>query len=393
MAVGHHRHGFTMADRALSLSAMPQKMTTELTILSRQWSATQVIPEFAVWMASSEVDKKFLGHFAKLTSQENPYLSSMLYKMLGLSIILSKKLMRAQKLRRLDPTRGTRSVQQLYHHVLWLAREGLVMTEQYILPMVGKHVELKVLAHKLRGSFYHLFVLFCNKPSINQAAGPSALFPEPLSPPERTTESLNAIQTPVVDSPTRQLSPVTEANLAGGCPPGFPPLPPVTSNSASFILPSTDYLPITTSCFTIASDLAQKMLPGSHPLRLSVKLEQVAFWYDCLHEADESRQLARQAIADVYEAQEGMDDESFEDAAEMVSILDKMTGRPSDGRADSSMPQVTFAAGGATNPTIYSGRRAPEEESSRYSTARIASTWRTDRMPAAVPSPGMTNPI
>src|SRR3989440_2748231 len=53
--------------------------------------------------------------------------------------------------------RETKSL-QLYHHILWLSREGLVMVEQYVLPMVGSYLELKVLAYKLRASFYHIFV-------------------------------------------------------------------------------------------------------------------------------------------------------------------------------------------------------------------------------------------
>ncbi|KMU78868.1 hypothetical protein CISG_07385 [Coccidioides immitis RMSCC 3703] len=83
-------------------------------------------PAFATWMASSEVDQKFLGHFATATSHTNPFLSGMLYKILGLSVVLSKKLLRARKLRRLDPTRETKSL-HLYHHILWLSREGLIM--------------------------------------------------------------------------------------------------------------------------------------------------------------------------------------------------------------------------------------------------------------------------
>ena len=62
-------------------------------------------------------------------------------------------------------------------------------------------------------------------------------------------------------------------------------------------------------------------------MRLSVRVEYVAYIYDCLHEAEQSRRLAKGSIRDVYEAQEGMDDESFEDAAEMVGILGRMMRR------------------------------------------------------------------
>lgn len=48
----------------------------ELTYLSRQWQPSEEPPLYALWMASSEVDQKFLGHFAKTTTADNNYLSS-----------------------------------------------------------------------------------------------------------------------------------------------------------------------------------------------------------------------------------------------------------------------------------------------------------------------------
>jgi hypothetical protein len=82
-------------------------------------------------MASSEVDQKALGFWS--TSEEAIHkahdpgigesgqiesailvnwsqaigISAMLYKVLGVSVMLSKKLLRARKLRRLDTTRET----------------------------------------------------------------------------------------------------------------------------------------------------------------------------------------------------------------------------------------------------------------------------------------------
>ena len=47
----------------------------ELTYLSTQWLPTEEPPPYGFWMASSEVDQKFLGHFAKTTSIDNGYLS------------------------------------------------------------------------------------------------------------------------------------------------------------------------------------------------------------------------------------------------------------------------------------------------------------------------------
>ncbi len=66
-----------MAELAHSLSNQESKLTTELTFLSRQWQESHEPPLFSLWMASSEVDQKFLGHFAKTCSEDNVYLSSM----------------------------------------------------------------------------------------------------------------------------------------------------------------------------------------------------------------------------------------------------------------------------------------------------------------------------
>ncbi|ODH34608.1 hypothetical protein ACO22_03068 [Paracoccidioides brasiliensis] len=296
-------------------------------------------PLSAIWMASSEVDQKFLGFFAASTGHENAYLSGMLYKLLGLSVILSKKLLRARKRRRLDPTRETKSL-QLYHHIIWLSREGLVITEQYVLPMVEAYVELKVLAHKLRASFYHIFVLFHNQPSIH-VSGIRSL--PTFSSPLHVANGHDAIDngsgvrgdsksSPIPNRDSITASPTLvapEGGPVGGThlrPPGLPAVKPPRSAS-SFILPSLDYTPIATACFSDVAQLADTLLPGSHPVRLSVKLEYAAYLYDCLHDSDGCRRLAKQAIADVYNAQEGMDDESFEDAAEIVGILGKMVKR------------------------------------------------------------------
>lgn len=298
-------------------------------------------PQFAGCMASSEVDQKFLGFFATATSEQNSLLSSMLYKILGLSVILSKKLIRARKLRRLDPTRETKSL-QLYHHILWLSREGLIMVEQYVLPMVAGYTELKVLAFKIRASFYHIFVLFHNQPSVRNSSGiynlPSnhARFDDRAVPSSGNGVSndkgkgrdLSADENRQSIMPSPEL-PVIEGGPVGGnpnVPPGLGPAPPPKS-SASFIIPSADYIPTASGCFAAAAALSDALLAGSHPIRLSVKLEYAAFLYDCLHDSEGCRRMAKQAIADVYNADEVMDDESFEDAAELVAILGKMVRR------------------------------------------------------------------
>ena len=78
-------------------------------------------------MAISQIEEKILGKLAKQTETSNPLLAANLYQVLGLSILLSQKLYRAKKLRKLDTTRDTKSL-QLYHQIIWLAREGLSIT-------------------------------------------------------------------------------------------------------------------------------------------------------------------------------------------------------------------------------------------------------------------------
>ena len=270
-------------------------------------------------MASSEVDQKFLGRFAKATDRSYPYLSSKLYRVLGLSVLLSKKLVRARRLRRLDTTRDTKSL-QLYHHIIFLSREGLYLIEEYVLPMVDntRTHALKVLCHKLRASFYHIFVLFHNEPSISQAAIPS------YSP---TAEDKG--KAPIYRTSIRQSPPLSEGGPVqnvGPLPPGLTPVS-IPKPSASFLLPALNYIPRASESFDYASNLADTYLSGSHPVRLSVKTEYAAYLYDCLHDGEGSRRLAQVAIRDVYNAQEGMDDDMFEDAAELVGILGKMMKR------------------------------------------------------------------
>ena len=326
----------------------------ELTFLSHQWLPTEDPPPYSFWMASSEVDQKFLGHYAKTTSIDNNYLSryaqscmepnsklilgsSFLFRVLGLSVVLSEELVKARRAKQLDPVRNPKD-KHFIHHILWLAREGLVMIEQYVLPMVGNYVELKVLAYKLRASFYHIFVLFHNNPPVNDrinrtrsnSGGVYSLYPDPLTPRTRSTSSRG--------SPRRQRSPAMSlgTNLGGPVggttrhPPGLPIPGQITSNgdgTATFLLPFEDFTPRATNAFAAANTLAESLLPGSHPVRLSVKVEYVAYLYDCLGEREQSRRTARLAIRQVYEAKEGMDDESFEDAAEMVGMLGHMMKR------------------------------------------------------------------
>ncbi|KAI4862137.1 14-3-3 protein [Hypoxylon rubiginosum] len=317
-------------------------------------------------MASSEVDQKFLGRLAKAVEPNNGLLASMLFKILGLSINVAGQLVRARKQRRLDTTRFTQSL-ELYFHILWLSREGLVMLEQYVLPMVGDYVELKVLAYKLRASFYHIFVLFHNNPPVSPmgvlttpqqqqqaaeaaaaAAAARAMMPDISTPtPMPRADKGKGVDRGGDDMSRSSVQPThpVEQGIPVGPPPGFerqaqaqaqsqqpysqpiiiPPPPPEAA--AAFLLPSVDYLPTAHQYFRDAIALADGLLWGSHSLRLSVKTEYAAFLYECVHDREGSRRLARDTIAEVYEAGEGMDDDMFTDACELVTVLGKMMKR------------------------------------------------------------------
>ena len=277
---------------------------------------------FRSLMASSEVDQKFLGRFAKATNDSNPFLSAMLFKILGLSVQLSKKLIRARRLRRLDTTRDTKSL-QLYHHIIWLAREGLTIVEEYVLPMVDNApYELRVLSYKLRASFYHIYVLFHNQPSVYQTAIPS------FSPPPLVSARMDeASKAGEGDGKSTERSSIRQPSAkASPLPPGLAPVS-VPKPSASFLLPAQNYIPLASSCFAHAASLADKHLQGSHPIRLSVKIEYAAYLYDCLHDGEASRKLADSAIQDLYNATEHVDDEMFDDAAQMLVVLGRMKKR------------------------------------------------------------------
>lgn len=291
-------------------------------------------------------------------------MSSALYQILGLSVLLARRLIRARKLRKLDTSRDTPSL-SAYQHILWMSREGLSILELYVLPYAQDNQhgpECRVLSVKLRASFYHIFCLFHNQPPVtttnmtstdprNPGAPPFSLSPgqgngngrktDPpgLSPPSKRTGKQPALREPI-DSIVSETSFVTNPYAGAGGPVGTPsPAPPINAppglnpvpipQPSSFILPPLNFVPLASGYFTTATQYATSFLPGSHPLRLSVALEHSAFLWDCLHDHDASRRVARRAIKDVYRAQEAMDDTEFEDAAELVGILGRMMKRKS----------------------------------------------------------------
>nr|OQO28245.1 hypothetical protein B0A51_05395 [Rachicladosporium sp. CCFEE 5018] len=333
-------------------------------------------------MAVSQIEEKILGQLARLSEPSNPLLSASLYQVLGLSILLSRKLFRARKVRKLDITRDTKSL-QLYHHIIWLAREGLSIVEVYILPFCQNGEsgsECRVMAAKLRASFYHIFCTFHNNPPINAVkSGSSGSDNSPESDrskksttsqrqrgskgspqdrkesgrPRKTSKSGNAFRD-AIPSITSETSYVTNPYAspmspppAGALPavptefrktPTHPPgLAPITLSSpqaaASFLLPPLNFVPMARGYFETAHDLATTLLPAAQALRLSISLENAVFLWDCEKSPDASRRLARHSIKAVYASAEGLDDEEFADASALVQALGGIVRR---GSADST---------------------------------------------------------
>lgn len=273
-------------------------------------------------MASSEVDQKFLGRLARDVEPDNPLLASILFKILGLSMNLSEHLVQARKRRR--ETCRTARTMDLYCHIVWLSREGLVLLEQYVLPMVGNYVVLKVLAHKLRASFYHIFVLFHNTPAV------STTFSTPEHHPDASGRQ------------DKGQGLATDADEASPAPP-----PPT-----AFLLRPADYLAQAHACFGEAVRLADELLWGSHSLRLSVKTEYAAFLWECVRDAAGSRRVAAAAIDEVYSASEGIDNDMFADACELVAVLDQMKKRGLSAPGDAPAAAASEYAGGGVGPQM-----------------------------------------
>jgi len=315
-------------------------------------------------MASSDVDQKYLGRIARQTQLSNGLVSQSLFQILGISTLLARRLFRARRLRKLDTTRDTRSL-QLYHHIIWLSREGLSLLEVCVLPYTldgSQGPECQVLSAKLRASFMHIFCLFANNPPITQASVPvvpTTTTPTPLSPrqdngqrrdrsgstasqadrtPKRNSRGRDPTLREPVASMTSDASFLT--NPYAGIPPGTTPppgmgVPPGLTRieipaPSAFLVPAINFVPLTTEHFNAASRLAATVLPSAHPLRLSVAIEHAAFLWDCVHDHEASRQLARRAIRELRHAEdEGVTDEMFEDAAEMVGVLGRIMRRRS----------------------------------------------------------------
>ncbi|KAL2888709.1 hypothetical protein HOO65_030210 [Ceratocystis lukuohia] len=311
-------------------------------------------------MASSEVDQKFLGRLAKAVEPENHLLSEMLFKILGLSLNLAEQLVLAKKQRRQTTLSSPEYLKRVWH-ILWLSREGLKMLEQYVLPMVSHYRELKVLAYKLRASFYHIFVLFYNNPPVSDMSISEVVISHASNQPKRDAKGKGKAMARDDDLESISSSIQPTHPLEGGPslrpPPGFELVnPKAIEFSPDFLISATNYLPLAQRYFIEAVTISEELLWGSHSLRLSVKTEYAAFLYECVHDVEGSRQLAKATISEVYDAQEGMDDDMFSDACELVTVLGRMMKRglgPNGSVRNKPVPlasQVAVPLPGMENP-------------------------------------------
>lgn len=304
-------------------------------------------------MATSAVDQKILGRVARSAARSSPTLSSSLYQILGLSVILSDELFVARRRTRLDPTANSPTL-LLYHHVLWLSREGLQIAESLVFPHTQSGqfgFESQVLCAKLRASIYHVFCLYHNRPPIAHVpssptfANQSRYSPSASPTPRRAATlrdpipSMNS-ETSYVTNPYAGPSHSPPVSMPSASephhqmqipayPPGLAPHPIEVPLSSSFILPSRDFVPLAQAAFSSCYALAQSLLPGLHPLRLSVALEYAAFLWDCVHKFDSCRRLAREAAKAAWADPAQLSDAEFEDSAKLVGVLDKMALRGS----------------------------------------------------------------
>ncbi|KAI6250618.1 hypothetical protein HI914_00621 [Erysiphe necator] len=280
-------------------------------------------------MNISEVDKKYLIRFAGKFQNDHPLLAQSLFQILGIFTMLSGYVLKARKLRRQEIRQDIRS-EDLYLRIFWLAREGLKILEEYVLPMVANYGEPKTLSYKLRASFYYLFVLFHNHPTVNLnhtyndlTLSSREVFDSELK--GKNEKYSFTTQRPTRSSSIKLIHPFGAAYDAATAATNL-------NIRANLLIPAKDYRSTARHCFQEAIVLADQYLYGSHPIRLSIMVEYATFIFECLHDCEESRQLAKTTIAEVFNAQEGIDNETFTDSIQLVNILGKiMTTRDFEG--------------------------------------------------------------
>lgn len=266
-------------------------------------------------MAITFVDRKVLAHLINYYVSENRVVVENLRTVLGLSIMLEQKLVRARRLRQFDMTTGS-SMLNLYQEILFLAKEGLALTEVFIAPHCGQNAEgvYQVMSLKLRASFHHIFCLYHNTPpvrllrpkekkelsvfSINYMANRKSqefnLSGSPLPSAKSFVTNpyaANGQAPPVLDTVQPRAAPTHPPGLSTDNSLFYEP--PV--HASTFLMPPLDYTPETKRLFQQASMFAEKFLHPAHPLVLSLALERATFLIDCLADYEKSLRVVKKA--------------------------------------------------------------------------------------------------
>ena len=276
-------------------------------------------------MAITRVDRKVLAHLINYYVSDNRILVDTLRTVLGLSVMLEQKLSQARRLRQFDKIREARSL-DLYQQILFLAKEGLALTEVHIAPHCGENAEgiHQVMALKLRASFHHIFCLYHNTPpvrllrpnekkqlsifSINYMASRKSQEFNLSASPNPSAKSFvtnpyaaNGQAPPVSAHEPDKVSPkiTLQSHAAPTRPPGLGMNatkfyePPVSAST--FLMPPLDYTPETKRLFERAAAFAENFLHPAHPLVLSLALERATFLIDCLSDYEKSLKVVKKA--------------------------------------------------------------------------------------------------
>ncbi|KAG9942457.1 hypothetical protein KCU85_g9198, partial [Aureobasidium melanogenum] len=299
-------------------------------------------------MALTQIDRKVLAHSINYYVSENKTVVENLRTVLGISVMLEEKLAYVHDLRVLNIDLGVKSLDP-YRELIFLAKEGLALTEVFIAPYCGESADAvyQVMALKLRASFHHIFCQYHNTPPVRllrqkKAEGLSAFSAYYIASRQDQDFDLAASPVPSVKSfvtnpyaangQTPPVLPHVPANeqsqprTAPVHPPGFylntgvgyePPV-----SASTFLMPALDYTPETKRLFELAVKCAEEKLHPAHPLVLSLALEQATFLMDCLADYDKSFKVVKKAARAAYLSRREITKANWED---VVRILHDMT--------------------------------------------------------------------
>lgn len=92
--------------------------------------------------------------------------------------------------------------------------------------------------------------------------------------------------------------------------------------------------------YKAASDIAQKELPTTHPIRLGLALNFSVFYYEILNSPERACRLAKSAFDDAIADLDTLSEESYKDSTLIMQLLrDNLTLWTSDMQADEPEPQ------------------------------------------------------